>query len=151
MAKEYYPEMHTAEHILNAVMTELKGIRSFSNHIEKKKSKCDFRLAEPLSADELSFIETKVNEVIGSNLDVTCYDIPVDEAKSKFDLGKLPEDSGDAIRIVKIGEFNEYPCIGEHAENTSAIGRFRIASADFNDGVMRIRFRLDQGGGVTPP
>ncbi len=144
MAKEYYPGMHTAEHILNAVMTELKGLRSFSNHIEKKKSKCDFRLAGPLSADDLSFIETKVNEVIDSNITVTYYSIPVDEAKTKFDLGKLPEDSGDTIRIVKIGEFNEYPCIGEHVDNTSAIGRFRIASADYNDGVVRIRFRLDQ-------
>lgn len=143
MAKEYYPEMHTAEHILNAVMTELKGIRSFSNHIEKKKSKCDFRLAEPLTEGNLASIEKKVNEIISLNLPVICYNISAEEAKERFDLGKLPGDSGESIRIVKIGEFNEYPCIGEHVENTSAIGIFRIASADYNDGVMRIRFRLD--------
>lgn len=143
MAKEYYPEMHTAEHILNAVMTDLKGIRSFSNHIEKKKSKCDFRLEQPLTEDELASIEKKVNDVISSRLTVTFYNIPVNEAREKFDLGKLPEDSGESIRIVKIGDFNEYPCIGEHAENTTALGVFRIASSDFNNGVMRIRFRLD--------
>lgn len=143
MAKEYYPEMHTAEHILNAVMTDLKGIRSFSNHIEKKKSKCDFRLEQPLTEDELASIEKKVNDVISSRLTVTFYNIPVNEAREKFDLGKLPEDSGESIRIVKIGDFNEYPCIGEHAENTAALGVFRIASSDFNNGVMRIRFRLD--------
>lgn len=143
MSKDYYPEMHTAEHILNAVMTELKGTRSFSNHIEKKKSKCDFRLDQPLTGDELALIEKKVNDVIDSNLPVTYYHIHADEAKLRFDLGKLPDDSGESIRIVKIGDFNEYPCIGEHAENTSSIGRFRIASADFNEGVMRIRFRLE--------
>jgi len=143
MAKDYNPEMHTAEHILNAVMTEMKGIRSFSNHIEKKKSKCDFRLDTPLTEDELASIELKVNDVINSKLPVTCYDLALNEAKSKFDLGKLPDKAGDSIRIVKIGSFNEYPCIGEHVNNTGEIGKFRIASADFNNGVVRLRFRLD--------
>jgi len=143
MAKDYNPAMHTAEHILNAVMTELKGTRSFSNHIEKKKSKCDFRLEQPLTDDELSSIEKKVNEVISSRLPVTCYNLPVEEAKGRFNLEKLPEDAGASIRIVKIGGFNEYPCIGEHVENTGEIGKFRIASSDFNNGVVRLRFRLD--------
>jgi len=34
------PRMHTAEHLLNAAMVDLIGTdRSFSAHIEKKKSK----------------------------------------------------------------------------------------------------------------
>jgi len=143
MAKDYNPEMHTAEHILNAVMTQLKGTRSFSNHIEKKKSKCDFRLEQPLTDEELVSIEKKVNDVISLKLSVTCYDLAMNEAKSKFDIGKLPDNAGDSIRIVKIGSFNEYPCIGEHVNNTGEIGKFRIASADFNNGVVRLRFRLD--------
>lgn len=144
MAKDYNPEMHTAEHILNAVMTEMKGIRSFSNHIEKKKSKCDFRLDAPLTEDELASIELKVNDVINLKLPVTCYDLSLSDAEAKFDLGKLPEGSGGSIRIVKIGDFNEYPCIGEHVSNTGEIGKFRIASADFNNGVVRLRFRLEE-------
>ncbi len=151
MAKDYHPEMHTAEHILNAVMTELKGIRSFSNHIEKKKSKCDFRLTQPLTENELSFIEKRINEVISSNIQISYYNIPAHEASKRFNLDRLPEDAGDSIRIVKIGEFNDYPCIGEHVENTCEIGQFRIASADFNNGVMRIRFRLEKEAQATLP
>jgi len=143
MSKEYNPAMHTAEHILNAVMTELKGIRSFSNHIEKKKSKCDFRLGETLSEDELAVIEQRVNGVIESDLDITYYNISTAEAEARFDLGKLPESAGDSIRIVKIGDYNEYPCIGEHIENTKSIGRFKFVSSAFNDGVMRVRFTLE--------
>ena len=42
------PRMHTAEHLLNATMVRLFGTeRSFRAHIEKKKSKCDYRLAAP--------------------------------------------------------------------------------------------------------
>ncbi len=143
MSKEYNPAMHTAEHILNAVMTELKGVRSFSNHIEKKKSKCDFRLGESLGEDELALIEQKVNAAIDLNMDITYYSITASEAVSRFDLGKLPESAGDSIRIVKIGDFNEYPCIGDHVENTKSIGRFKFVSSVFNEGVMRVRFTLE--------
>ena len=97
MSKEYNPAMHTAEHILNAVMTELKGVRSFSNHIEKKKSKCDFRLGETISEDELALIEHRVNGVIESDLDITYYNITSTEAEARFDLGKLPEDRKSVV------------------------------------------------------
>lgn len=144
MSKEYYPAMHTAEHILNAVMTELKGIRSFSNHIEKKKSKCDFRLEFSLTDAELGLIENRVNEIIDSRLEISYYNITAEDAELKFDMGKLPLSAGDSIRIVKIGDFNEYPCIGEHIGNTGFIGRFKFVSSSYNDGVMRVRFTLGE-------
>ena len=63
--KEYPPPMHTAEHILNQTMVRMfnKG-RSFSAHIEKKKSKCDYQFDRNLTEDEIAEIENKVNEVI---------------------------------------------------------------------------------------
>lgn len=146
MSKEYNPEMHTAEHILNAVMTELKGVRSFSNHIEKKKSKCDYRLDSPLTGDEISLIEKRVNEVIDSAVPVTYFEMPAGEAMKKFNMSKLPDPAAENLRIVRIGDFNEYPCIGEHVACTSDIGRFKIASADLNNGALRIRFRLELPG-----
>ena len=40
MSKNYYEPMHTAEHILNQVMlSRHTGERSFTTHIERKKSK----------------------------------------------------------------------------------------------------------------
>ena len=45
--KEEYPPMHTAEHILNQTMVRMFGCpRSRNAHIERKKSKCDYLLAE---------------------------------------------------------------------------------------------------------
>ena len=42
--KEEYPPMHTTEHILNQTMIRLFGCgRAVSAHIERKKSKLDFR------------------------------------------------------------------------------------------------------------
>lgn len=144
MAKEYDPAMHTAEHILNAVMTERYGSRAFSIHVEKKKSKCDYRISLSPSDEDIISIENTVNSIIGQNLDVTEKFISRTEAENNFNLEKLPESAGDSIRLVKIGNYNEYPCIGEHVDNTSEIGMIRIYSHDFNDGVLRLRFRLEQ-------
>ena len=53
--------MHTAEHILNGTMVRMFGCgRSFSAHIERKKSKCDYRLATPLSESQLRGVEDAV-------------------------------------------------------------------------------------------
>jgi hypothetical protein len=60
--KDYDPAMHTAEHILNQTMDRLFACgRSFNAHIEKKKSKCDYRFPRPLTAEEISAVEEAVN------------------------------------------------------------------------------------------
>ena len=70
--KNYDPRMHTAEHILNQTMVRLFNCgRAFSSHVEKKKSKCDYRIPRALTDEELKTIESRVNEVISQNLNVT--------------------------------------------------------------------------------
>ena len=42
--KDYFEPMHSAEHLINGAIARTLGCgRAFSTHIEKKKSKCDFR------------------------------------------------------------------------------------------------------------
>ena len=143
MAKTYYEPMHTAEHILNQIMLQLHtGQRSFTTHIERKKSKVDYTFHRDLNEEEKIIVEQKVNEVIDKNLDVREKLVPLEEAKGIFNLDRLPEDAGDEIRIIEIGDFDACPCIGQHVSNTSEIGIFKIVSSSFNEGVLRIRFKL---------
>ena len=143
MAKTYYEPMHTAEHILNQIMLQLHtGQRSFTTHIERKKSKVDYTFHRDLNEEEKIIVEQKVNEVIDKNLDVREKLVPLEEAKGIFNLDRLPEDAGDEIRIIEIGDFDVCPCIGQHVSNTSEIGIFKIVSSSFNEGVLRIRFKL---------
>ncbi len=143
MAKTYYEPMHTAEHILNQTMLQLHtGERSFTTHIERKKSKVDYNFHRDLSEEEKSSIEKIVNDVISQNLDVTEKYIHINEAKEIFNLEKLPEDAGDDIRIIQVGDYDSCPCIGQHVNNTNEIGEFKIVSSSFNEGVLRIRFKL---------
>ncbi len=136
--------MHTAEHILNSVMDKMYHCgRSFNSHIETKKSKCDYRIRKGLSDKEVRAVERTVNEIIRMNVPVGEELVSRREADKSYFTGKLPDDAGEEIRIIRIGNFDACPCIGQHVSNTSEIGSFYITSADFNEGVLRIRFRIN--------
>lgn len=141
--KQEYPPMHTCEHIVNRTMINLFGCgRAVSAHIEKKKSKLDYALPQPLSDEEITKIEETVNSVIAQHLDVTVEYITQKEAVGRFDMKRLPGNASDTVRIVKVGDYDECLCIGLHVNNTSEIGTFKIISHDYNDGILRIRFKL---------
>ncbi|NTW37832.1 MAG: hypothetical protein HGB17_17350 [Syntrophobacteraceae bacterium] len=141
--KRFDPRMHTAEHIVNQTMVRLfHCARSFSAHIEKKKSKLDYHFERALRDEEVKEIEQCVNEVIEEGLSVIEQFIDRAEAKSLFNLERLPEDAGDRIRIIRIGDYDACPCIGPHVTSTAEIGRLRIISTSFEDGRLRIRYKL---------
>ncbi|MCW8805346.1 MAG: hypothetical protein OQK56_02700 [Ignavibacteriaceae bacterium] len=141
--KQYHPQMHSAEHILNQTMVRMfNSGRSFSNHIEKKKSKCDYHFSRNLTQQEIEEIESKVNEVIRQDLVVTEEFHSKEDAETKFNLSKLPDDAGDKIRVIRIGEYDACPCSGLHVSHTREIGTFKIISTECNEGVLRVRFKL---------
>jgi alanyl-tRNA synthetase len=141
--KQEYPPMHTAEHILNATMVKMFGCpRSKNAHIERKKSKCDYILESEPTEAQIVELESKVNEVIASNLEVTIDFVTHQEAASIVDLSKLPDDVSETLRIVRVGDYDACACIGAHVANTSQIGQFKILSHSFNDGIWRVRWRV---------
>ncbi len=142
MGKNYAPHMHTTEHILNGTMVVMLGCdRCFSAHINSKKSKCDYHFDRDLTDDEVQELEDRVNEQIFSDLQVTEEAITLDQAHERFNLTRLPE-GVESVRIVRVGEYDACPCIGEHVKNTSEIGLFRLISHSWEDGVLRVRFKL---------
>jgi len=142
--KQYVdPRMHTAEHILNQTMVRLFGCgRCFSSHIEKKKSKCDYLFDRDLTEEEVAEIERRVNHVIDQNLPVNEEFVNRAEAGPLFDTNRLPENADQMIRIVRVGDYDACPCIGEHVASTEAIGEFRITTTSHEGEVLRVRFKL---------
>ena len=141
--KQYHPHMHSAEHILNQTMLRMFNCgRSFRNHIEKKKSKCDYHFPRNLTQQEIEEIELKVNDVIRKDLLVSEEFYSKNEAETEFNLSKLPDDAGEKIRIIRIGNYDACPCSGQHVSHTNEIGTFKIISTDYNDNVLRVRFKL---------
>ncbi len=142
--KQEFPPMHTAEHILNGTMVKMFGCRRADNaHIERKKSKCDYALPRHLSEEQLRAVENRVNEVISADMPVWVEYATQGQVRERFDMARLPKDASETVRIVHVGDYDECLCVGSHVERTSQIGRFRISSARYQDGVQRIVFRLD--------
>ena len=103
--KQYACDMHTTEHILNQTMVRMFGCsRSVNAHIERKKSKCDYLLAESPTDAQVEEITRRVNEVIEQNLPVYEQLMSREEAASIVDLSKLPEDASETLRDIVTGK-----------------------------------------------
>lgn len=141
--KQEYPPMHTTEHIINQTMIRLFHCgRSISAHIERKKSKLDYRLEACPTEEEIKELEKQVNAVIARQLPVTTEFITRTQAQNRFDMERLPEDASETVRIVKVGDYDECLCIGTHVTNTSEIGTFKIISHDWAEENKRWRMRF---------
>ena len=145
LPKQVDPPMHSAEHILTATLMRMFGCeRPFTTHLEKKKSKADYRFPRNLTPEELRQLEAGVNSAITANLPVTEEFLPREEAAKAYDLERLPDAAGDRIRIVRIGDYDACPCSGPHVTATAEIGAFRIVSSSCESGTLRVRFKLDR-------
>lgn len=141
--KEEHRPSHTTEHILNQTMVRMFGCnRSNNAHIERKKSKINYILSQCPSEDEIKEIERKVNEIIESDLPVTYEFVNRDNIPEGVKLDRLPEDASETLRLVRIGNYDVCPCIGQHVESTKEIGTFRITSTSYKEGVFRIVFKV---------
>ena len=143
--KQEYPPMHTAEHLISGAIDRMVHCgRPITTHIERKKSKCDFRFDRNLSVQEISRVEREVNDAIAAQIDVTTELLSREEASRNFDLARLPDAAGDRVRIVRIGSFDACPCIGTHVANTAEIPPVRIISSDCSNGILRVRFKFEK-------
>lgn len=142
--KQEFPPAHTAEHILNQTMVRIFGCkRSRINHIERKKSKCNYDLETCPTEEQIRQVENTVNSIIAADMEVTERYITRNELPADIDLSKLPENASDTLRLVYVGDYDVCPCLGAHVKRTSEIGHFRISSTSYIEGNFRIVFRVE--------
>ena len=134
--------MHTAEHLLSAVMRKFYAApRNLEFHLNEKKTKCDYATPAELTDADIREIERLVNHEIANKHDLSAFNLARHEA-TKYDLWQVPGEI-DEIRIVQIGDFDEQPCRGQHVANTEEIGHFEISSYEQREnGRVRIRFKV---------
>jgi len=141
--KDEHRPSHTAEHLLNQTMVRMFGCeRSRNAHIERKKSKINFDIADCPTPQQVAEIEKTINDLIAADLPVTYEFVTRDNIPEGVKLDKLPEDASETLRMVRIGDYDVCPCIGQHVESTREIGTFKINSTSFNDGSFRIVFKV---------
>lgn len=140
-----FPPAHTAEHLLNQTMVRMFGCRRSDNaHVERKKSKITYVLERKPDRKQEREIERRMNELIEEDLPVTFEMVSRDDLPEEVDLSRLPDDTAQTIRLVRIGDYDVCACIGKHVRSTGQIGRFEMLGTNWDEHqhTFRIRFKV---------
>jgi len=138
--------MHTAGHILSAIMYKSGGILITGNSIDTDKSRFDFSM-ENFDREAFQRLIDQANSEIARNLDVTISYLAREEALKLPGMvklaGTLPPEVRE-LRIVKIGDVDEQADGGVHVANTREIGKIVFLGAE-NKGKTnrRVYFSLE--------
>ena len=124
--------MHTAAHILSAVVHAETGAEITGNQLGVDTSRVDFSL-ESFDREKMVEYEAKANELIGRALPVRVEVLPRLEAEaipSVFRLAKGFPAEITVIRVVRVGSVDAQACGGTHVRNLSEIGKLKLAGAE---------------------
>lgn len=132
---------HSATHLLHAACVEVLGehVTQAGSLVEKDKLRFDITHPKAISSEEISRIETVVNEKISEAITSDIEEMGTDEAKEKGATALFGEKYGDIVRVIAFDHFSVELCGGTHVHNTAEIGSFFITKeSGVSAGVRRI-------------
>lgn len=138
---------HTATHMLHATLREILG-----NHVQQKGSlvaperlRFDFTNPGPISTEQLSQIETIMNERIWKNSPMKSEVLPYQKAVEGGAMALFGEKYGAEVRVLTIDEYSKELCGGTHLDRTGEIGFFKvIKESGVSAGIRRIEALTNQ-------
>ncbi len=125
-------KMHTAAHILCAIVNRETGALITGNQISPEGSRIDFSL-DQFNRDKLADYIRLANDVVKNAMEVKSYFLKTEEAMKVPGLVKLANAAPptlDVMRIVQIGDVDTQADGGVHVSNTSEIGEIVVTKTE---------------------
>ncbi|MEG0570032.1 MAG: alanine--tRNA ligase [Oscillospiraceae bacterium] len=132
---------HTAAHLLQAALRKVLGdhVHQAGQLVNAMRLRFDFSHFEALSAEQIKEIETYVNRIILSGIDVDRYETDIKTAKANGAMALFGEKYGNIVRVCDVKGYSMELCGGTHVKNTGNVGLFKIVSeCSVAAGVRRI-------------
>lgn len=142
--------MHTAQHLLSAIIWNRYGSSTVGNQIHADYSHIDFHPAD-FTMEQLKEVEIEMNDLIkkGGEIDVqTLPRIQIEKEieQERVDLSRLPS-SIKEFRTVIIGNqgyLDKCPCAGTHIKDLKELkGIEIIRRKSKGKGKVRVQYRLE--------
>ncbi len=142
---------HTATHLLLAALQKVisPDIVQRGSNTTSERTRFDFNCDHKLSAEEISAVESQVNEWISQDLPVVFDEYDKTYARDVLKAhGQFWDKYPDTLKVYTIGDFDNpvsrEVCGGPHVEHTGVIGHFRITKEESSSaGVRRIKAILE--------
>lgn len=134
--------LHTATHLLLAALQTLfdPNIIQKGSNITPERLRFDFNFPRKMLPEELKQLEDFVNDAIKKEIDVTCEEMTLDEARASGAKGIFANKYGEKVKVYTIGNVSKEICGGPHANNTRELKSFKIIKEESSSsGVRRIK------------
>ena len=110
------------------------------SNITVERLRFDFNFDRPMTKEEIEQVEALVNEAIKADVEITCQEMSVEEAKAQGAVGLFESRYGEVVKVYTMGEFSKEICGGPHANRTGELGTFKIVKEQSSSaGVRRIK------------
>ena len=155
--RELLKSNHSATHLMHEALREVLGdhVMQKGSLVAPERLRFDFSHTKQVSAEELSQVESIVNERIRMNSDVSTRLMTPDDAIAEGALALFGEKYGDEVRVVSMGGPTDVEgrsawsvelCGGTHVNRTGDISLFKVTSEGaVAGGVRRIEAVTNQG------
>jgi alanyl-tRNA synthetase len=132
---------HTATHMLHWALREVLGkhVKQAGSLVNPDLLRFDFAHFQPMTEEELTQVEDRVNEKIWNSQPVSKREMKKEEAIQEGAIAFFGEKYGDRVRVVKVGDFSTELCGGTHVDNAGEIHLFKLGNeSGIAAGVRRI-------------
>ncbi len=143
--------MHTSQHLVSAIVSDLYDADTVGNQIGFDKSRIDFKPLK-LSMNEIDDLIDLANEYIAKDINVKITEAnrsdlegnPEIRSSMSSGLWKLLPKSVTRLRVISIGEIDVCPCAGTHVRSLKEIGKIEFVKRDNKGaGKQRLTYTLD--------
>lgn len=136
-------KLHTATHLLLASLKNVlkdDSIQQKGSNITAERLRFDFNFSRPLTPQELKDVEDAVNEVIKAGYQITCEEMPLEQAKAAGATGVFESRYDESVKVYTMGSYSKEICGGPHASNTAELGKLTIVKEQSSSsGIRRIK------------
>jgi alanyl-tRNA synthetase len=132
---------HTATHLLQAALRTVLGdhVKQSGSLVNSEKLRFDFSHYAPVTLEQISDIESIINQRIRENIQVVAEEMEFNKAVATGAMAIFGEKYGDTVRVISAGQASKELCGGCHTSKTGNIGLLKVVNEEsIAAGIRRI-------------